>query len=443
MHPKRRHLIVFLILLLLFGAPARLDAKEVSVNLVWKFNQAGWLELEINEGTYQLKSATAQGARTELSANMTLRPGSRLQLGWGGWAPIWRINDEGFQICPTDFELLGAGSFSVKNPQGTKVIYRGSLQSEWKAGAWQLTNRLGLEDYLKGVVPIEMSNAWAKSGLEALKAQAVAARTYVVKRTAGGKAISDSPDIDQAYLGKNVEGEASLAVNATHSEILEDAHTKQPIDALYSSHDGGYTEDAKNVWSQVDVHLRAKPDPFSLGVGGAAGNWYYILSAPALGEAFGLQPIHRIALEKYPSGRVSKLKLEDWKGKVTEVSGKAFVKAFYPFGQPIQAEAFLGSLFEVEHLETRPQVGANSGLHLGEPFPWMVLPGPRLGKIWSSKQVLTVNQPYGIFIFHGRGWGHGVGMSQWGAYHMAQLGYHYQDILGFYYEDTILGRAAE
>ena len=79
------------------------------------------------------------------------------------------------------------------------------------------------EDYLKGVVPIEMSNEWANGGIEALKAQAVAARTYLVKHTENGKkAITDSPDIDQAYAGMIVEGEASAAVEATRDEILVD-----------------------------------------------------------------------------------------------------------------------------------------------------------------------------------------------------------------------------
>ncbi len=440
MHPRKGRVVIFLALMLLWLVPTSAEAKEVSVNLVWKFSQSGWLEIQIDGGIYELRQGLSKGANPDKSENSKLAPGSRLQLGWGGWAPIWRLNDGAFQFAPPGLDLLGEGSFAVKTPEGTKVIYRGNLHCEWKAGAWQLTNRLEAEDYLKGVVPIEMSNAWAKDGMEALKAQAVAARTYLVKRTAGGKAITDSPDTDQAYLGKNVEGTASFAVDATAFEILEDAQTQQPIDALYSSHDGGYTEDVKNVWGQTDWHFRSKPDPFSLGVGGAAGSWHYILSAPALGEAFSLGPIRKIDLAKYSSGRVYTVKLEAWDGKTKEVTGKAFVKAFYPFGQPIQEEAFLGSLFEVNHYETEPGVWVKPGLRLPDPLPWAVLPGPRLGKIWSSKEILAFNQPYGVFVFHGMGWGHGVGMSQWGAYHMAQLGYSYKDILAFYYENTTLGK---
>jgi len=67
--------------------------------------------------------------------------------------------------------------------------------------------------------------------------------------------------------------------------------------------------------------------------------------------------------------------------------------------------------------------------------------GPLLAKIFSSSLgSSTDTQPFGEFIFEGRGWGHGVGMSQWGAYHMAQLGYNYKEILSFYYNKTHISK---
>jgi stage II sporulation protein D len=56
----------------------------------------------------------------------------------------------------------------------------------------------------------------------------------------------------------------------------------------------------------------------------------------------------------------------------------------------------------------------------------------------SSLGVRETPSSDGVYIFWGRGWGHGVGMSQWGAYHMAQMGYSYQEILKFYYENITL-----
>lgn len=415
------------------------QAKPIAVELTWNFGQAGWSEIKIESGTYLLECG-----ETERS----LASGETIQVGWGGWAPIWRINHEDFRIFRSPELTLQnkeKGSFQITMPEGQHYSYRGGVKLNWQDGHWRLINLVDGEDYLKGVVPIEMSNRWAGDGLEALKAQAIAARTYMVRRINSGKLLTDSPDIDQAYLGKAVEGQASQAVEATRGQILVDATTKKPIDALYSAHDGGYTEDPKNVWGNSDNHFSAHPDPFSNGVGGAENSWHFIISAPALGNTFGLGPVRKIELDKFPSGRVQRVRMEDWNGNKKSVSGRNFVKTFYPFGRPIQTEAFLGSLFVAQRVETgQPECfkGFKYFLKKGENGNTVSSEsdkGPILGKIISSNDgIAATGQPYGEFIFWGRGWGHGVGMSQWGAYHMAQLGYTYKDILSFYYDRAII-----
>ena len=285
-----------------------------------------------------------------------------------------------------------------------------------------------------------MNNAWAKDGLEGLKAQAIAARTFMVKNLQTSKRLTDSPDIDQAYAGKAVEGSATAAVEATTGQILVDQKSLKPIDAFYSAHNGGYSEAAENVWLNKDNHYSAHPDQFSRGVGGATDQWRFIASAQAIGKSFGLGPVKQIELEKFPSGRVKGVKLVDNTEKTLAVTGRAFVKAFYPFGQPISKYAFLGSLFEVSYLPTdKLQEFLPGMLKFRYPVKEQDLRGPLLAKIISSSQGTSLAlQPYGVFIFSGRGWGHGVGMSQWGAYHMAQLGYGYADILAFYYDNVVL-----
>lgn len=420
------------------------QAKEISVELVWKFGQAGWVEIQVEQGSYQLILE---------KETLDFPEGSTLQVGWGGWTPILRLNHNDYQILSgTGLEIKGVrtGSLRVKIPEGRDAVYRGSLIMDWQKSHWQLINRLDSEDYLKGVVPIEMSNEWSKRGLEGLKAQAVAARTFLIKHTQNGETITDSPDIDQAYAGVNVEGEASEAVESTRGKILVDVQTGQPIDALYSSHSGGYTEDAVNVWGNSDIHNVAHPDRFSDGVGGAADRWHFIISAPLLGSTFGLGPVQKVGLDKFPSGRVKNVLLKDSFGNSLTISGRKFVQAFYPFGQEIQANAFLGTLFNVSKTATSQMPFDNTGLTsflrvldsgrsrestgaLSKDL------GPLLSKMVSSSSgVLADPQPFGVFIFEGRGWGHGVGMSQWGAYHMAQLGYTYEEILNFYYRNVLI-----
>lgn len=422
-----------LILMLIQAKPCQ--AKEISVELVWKLGQAGWVEIKVEKGDYQLIVDTT---------TLKFPTGSSLQVGWGGWAPVLRINHEEFQVLRgsvLEIKGINSGSLSVKTPEDKAAVYRGDLHLSWQNSHWQLVNRVDSEDYLKGVVPIEMSNEWSNGGSEALKAQAVAARTFLVKHTENGKkAITDSPDIDQAYAGMLVEGEASAAVDATRGEILVDGQSRQPIEALYSSHSGGYTEDAKNVWGNSDINNVAHPDPYSQAVGGAANHWRFIVSAPVLGSTFGLGPVQNVKLDKFPSGRVKSVRMEDRFGHSKTVTGRTFVKKFYPFGQPIRKSAFLGTFFEAQKIATSQDPFRKSGLtvFLGSPEKEQ---GPLLSKIFSSSLgPSTDSQPFGVFIFDGRGWGHGVGMSQWGAYHMSQLGYSYKEILSFYYNNTLISK---
>jgi SpoIID/LytB domain len=410
------------------------QAREVAVELVWKLGQVGWLNISVEEGLYELKA-------DKFSCRLPV--GSSLQLGWGGWAPVIRINHEDFQILrgfAVELREISEGSLKITSFKGEQFSYRGGLSAAWMSDRWKLVNYLEEEDYLKGVVPIEMSNAWARDGLEALKAQAVAARTFMVKKIQSKEFITDSPDIDQAYAGKAVEGLATAAVEATSGQILVDEKTLKPIDAFYSSHNGGYSEATENVWRNKDIHYSAHPDQFSKGVGGAADQWRFIVSAEVIGKSFGLGPVKRIELDKFPSGRVKMVKLVDNAEQAKTVTGREFVKTFYPFGKPINKFALLGNFFEVSYLPTENFIEFLPGLaKLRSPLEKQELRGPLLGKIISSNQGTSQNvQPFGVYIFSGRGWGHGVGMSQWGAYHMAQSGYTYSDILSFYYDNVLV-----
>ncbi|WP_445900292.1 SpoIID/LytB domain-containing protein [Desulfitobacterium sp. THU1] len=438
--------LVFIATLMIQVPPCQ--AQEIEVQLVWKFKDAGWVKIQIEQGNYLLKEVN-----TDASTSTAFPAGASLELTWGGWSPALKKNYDPFMIWNgKEIELLQQGeygSFLVQTPDGQRVSYRGSLSLRWEDGYCKLTNHVDQEEYLKGVVPIEMSNSWAGDGIEALKAQAVAARTYMVRKTRNTTRITDSPDYDQAYLGRNVEGSASNAVESTRGEILVDSITYQPIDALYSSHNGGYMELAENVWSNPDPHFVSQPDPFSAGIGGPADRWRFIVGADVLGKAFELGPIAKIDLDKLPSGRIKKVSMQDIYGKLVSVSGRVLVQKFYPYGQPITSQAFLGNLFSAQRIPNHEAVFSLGQRVKGMPIPlntsqdyqklMATTSGPRLSRILSSSQgIRDVPATYDVFIFQGRGWGHGVGMSQWGAYHMAQRGFTYREILDFYYQQTDL-----
>ena len=143
----------------------------------------------------------------------------------------------------------------------TSGTYRGGLELRpSQSGGMTVVNVLSLDDYVKGVVPGEVSSFWDR---EALKAQAVAARSYGLATDAGGAIFDQYPDTrSQMYVG--VGGETSstnAAVDATAGEIVE--YQGQPAVTYFFSTSGGHTENVENVFygSDPKPYLRGVDDP--------------------------------------------------------------------------------------------------------------------------------------------------------------------------------------
>ncbi|HJS75463.1 MAG TPA: SpoIID/LytB domain-containing protein, partial [Vicinamibacteria bacterium] len=173
---------------------------------------------------------------------------------------------------PVGFLMIGAGSLplrvasrriaAVPSTPGAFVEldgrpYRGYLEIALnRSSSFTAINVVNVEDYLKGVVPAELSPE-AFPEKEALKAQAIAARTYAVKRR--GQFEADGYDLCatpacQVYRGVAVERPLSnAAVTETWGEVL--TFDGEPVDALYTSTCGGRTENAENVFSQKEPYL--------------------------------------------------------------------------------------------------------------------------------------------------------------------------------------------
>ncbi len=250
-----------------------------------------------------------------------------------------------------------------------------------------------LDDYLVGVVLAEMPASFA---LEALKAQAVAARTYTVKAAiTGGKhgdgSVCTNPGCCQAYIdadeyllrGGTEEGidKVGQAVYETSGDVL--VYEGELIEATYFSCSGGSTEDAVAVWGTDYAYLRAVDSP---GEEQAAyyENW----------EAFTPQELQNrlgVTLEGTP---------ENWFGQASYTDG-----------------------------------GGVSELTVGD----KTFSGTQLRRILGLKSTaFEVSVSDGKILFKTRGYGHRVGMSQYGADAMAVTGCGYEDILRHYYPGTEL-----
>jgi stage II sporulation protein D len=153
--------------------------------------------------------------------------------------------------------------------------YRGWLEFRPSGGgsSVQTVNALHLEDYVRGVVSAEMPSSWSA---EALKAQAVAARTYAITSNVNGNGYQLYQDTrSQMYTGVSAETSATdTAVAATRGQIV--TYKGAPAITYFFSSSGGYTENVENVWlgSTPEPWLKGVPDPYD----GAGGDPYHLWS---------------------------------------------------------------------------------------------------------------------------------------------------------------------
>jgi stage II sporulation protein D len=164
------------------------------------------------------------------------------------------VNGAPTQLAGPILFLPGAAPLELDRP------YRGQIEVAVAGQKLSAINSVGLEQYLAGVVPLEMPSAWPD---EALKAQAVAARSYALAHRVGGKGFDLYADVrSQVYGG--IRGEhtrATAAIEATAGEVL--LWEGKPIDALFHSTSGGKTLAAVEVFGKAVPYLVGVDDPHS------------------------------------------------------------------------------------------------------------------------------------------------------------------------------------
>jgi stage II sporulation protein D len=264
--------------------------------------------------------------------------------------------------------------------------YRGDLRiAKSSRGDMDVINVLDVEAYLCGVVPKEMSPQWP---LEALKAQAVAARTYVLYQKEKGKDRDYdviSTTASQVYGGAGAESaKSNQAVDETKGMVL--LYNGQLALTYFHANSGGMTEEARRVWSADVPYLKAVRDDYSVKAPGCL--WKLSLNVDKIRVALNRKGIDVGQIERLmpldisPSGRVTKIKIFHG-GMESVLTGNDF------------------------RLKTDPT------------------------QVKST--LFTMTKEGDEIRLEGKGSGHGVGMSQWGAYIMAREGFSYGDILKHYY----------
>lgn len=287
----------------------------------------------------------------------------------------------------TPLKLSAAEEFLYVNGRP----YRGNIVVSAEPGGLSAVNELELESYINGVINNEISSKWP---VEAVKAQAVVARTYAMYQ------MNNHPDsqydiegtvMGQVYAGAASEDPAAQkAVSETAGEILTFAG--EPALTVYHSNAGGITDSSRDIWSEYYPYLLSVTSPFDKEA--PRYTWEFVLPGGSLkallsGAGYEIgEPMEIKCDERTGAGRVKSLVISGSSGKGVRMRGEDLRKI--------------------------------------------------VGYSYLRSSLFSVEKKGGLFVFTGRGSGHGVGMSQWGAKGMAEGGFSYSEILRHYYRGTVL-----
>jgi stage II sporulation protein D len=261
--------------------------------------------------------------------------------------------------------------------------YTGNIDV-WKGDSGlYLINELPIEDYVKDVVVAEVGSNW---DMEALKVQAVISRTYAVyQKRMNGDSIYHiaSSVLHQVYKGNNPDVRVAYAVAETSGEIL--TFDNRPIEAFYHSTCGGKTENPEDVFGKSYPYLKSVESNCEISPYSA---WEKRIEITEIEKALNLSGIKEISIKSYTSTkRVKQLDIINNSGIIT-----------------------------INATDLRKALG------------WSRLPSTNF----------SVTRDGDSMIFKGKGYGHGVGLCQWGALQMAREGKNYKKILSFFYPGTII-----
>ncbi len=347
---------------------------------------SGALSICIAVLLFGLLACAAATARVEPKVRVLLYSGTEpIQVGLAAMPDEVKLSSGGGLLVGGREEASGwmpsgSGPWQV----GTRTV-RGQIAVTVEAGRIQVLNQIGLEDYVASTVGGEMVSSWPS---EALRAQAVAARTYVLyeaSRRRGAAWDVRATALSQVYRGIEAETkETRSATRATAGQVL--TYAGAPILAVFHSTAGGRTATAGEVWGEDLPYLRvvevededAAPHTY----------WRTVFEAQTLREILesagvSVGQLQGLSIEgRTASGRIEQLVVRGSTGSV-DLSGHRLRNLLSELG-------LHSTLFEIRE------------------------------------------SPEG-FVFVGSGHGHGVGMSQWGARAMARRGASYKRILGRFY----------
>lgn len=279
-----------------------------------------------------------------------------------------------------------------------------------------------IENYLYGVLPYEMGNS---TGIEALKAQAVAARTYTVRmmqnRASGSYDVKDTTS-DQVYRG-TPSGNANCvsAVDSTKGIVL--MYGSEYITTYYSASNGGQTETART--GTAHAYMKVKDDPFDFA------NPNSVVKKKTISADLNSSSNPSGLMSLLKTKAVSKLAAQG-KGATAANTTLVTLKSVTPHTPKYASPSRLYGKMDFT-LTAKTNGATNTVTVTCDIFSELEgLLG--MGIQSMANELWSVSKTGSGFTLEARRYGHGMGLSQRGAMYMAKLGYRYEQILGFYYD---------
>lgn len=391
------------------------------------------------------------------------------------------------QVVATSQGIIKAGTKDLKLPVTIKSPgimvwnkrpYRGFFRLVPDGKGFSVVNVINIEDYLKGVLKMEVNPLWP---MESLKAQAIIARTYALRsRNKHGSSGYDlcATDHCQVYRGINAEDpKTTSAVDSTKGIVL--MHQGAYAATFYHADSGGHTANVATVWGSSIPYLQGRPEP--LNYVSPYSNWRISMKISDIQRVLASKGINvgkLLSIEILSSdsaGRTETIRLNGSDGRIDIRSSqfraylgtdriKSTMFSVQGKGAPEKSGAFtVSSKFSAseELANLTPQdeqllvsLTQNGVFNAEELMDMIVRPerrGFHLRNALARQSGCENNKEHGTDLlppsgdsltFSGKGWGHGVGMSQWGAKSLAEAGWDYGRILQHYFPGTTLQKTS-
>ncbi|MGB5823559.1 MAG: SpoIID/LytB domain-containing protein, partial [Proteocatella sp.] len=312
------------------------------------------------------------------------------------------------------------------------IKYRGKINLYVKASKLHAINELGMQDYLYGVIPKEMVSSWE---IEALKAQAVVAKSYTI--TNYNKHRSDGFNVCatthcQMYGGYGAEqAKTNESVDETENFVM--MYDGKPAEGYFHASSGGRTESIGNMWNYGLDYMVGVEDEYSLG--SPYDSWEVRLSAEEIRASLLKKNIDIGSIVG-----VKILKLSE-NSRVMQL-GVLGTKGMHTLEKDAIRSALGSSQFKSTYFTLKDSGSSvNSGSVIGGSKA--VISNSNLNNKFDKlnrfvdARVMDSSQKFisgGTFVFSGKGNGHGIGLSQYGANGMAKKGYGFEDIIKHYFK---------